>query len=53
MGIIFCIPALHGRRMDLRGFREIYLKSDEKKEFVRARKEKNQKSAAAVIWQQE
>tara|TARA_B110000305_G_scaffold27113_1_gene25014 strand:- start:38 stop:157 length:120 start_codon:yes stop_codon:yes gene_type:complete len=39
--------------MDLRGFREIYLKSDEKKEFVRARKEKNQKSAAAVIWQQE
>ena len=23
MGIIFCIPPLHGRRMDLRGFREI------------------------------
>lgn len=24
VGIIFCIPPLHGRRMDLRGFREIF-----------------------------
>ena len=42
MGIIFCIPPLHGRRMDLRGFREIYfeISMDEKKEVCSLGKKK-------------